>query len=85
MGRDGVRHHMTNLEMLLAGVFFFVLGLPALIWPYESAKLGEQLDAIGSSRRMAEVEPAGWKVSLTKFMGIALSGGGVVAVLVSFV
>lgn len=76
---------MANLELLLAGIFLFVLGLPALIWPYESAKLGEQLDAIGSRRRISEVEPAGWKVSLTKFMGIVLSGGGVVAVLLSFV
>jgi ribose/xylose/arabinose/galactoside ABC-type transport system permease subunit len=76
---------MANLELLLAAILFFVLGLPALIWPYESAKLGEQLDAIGSSRRMAEVEPAGWKVSLTKLMGIVLSGGGLVAAVVSFV
>lgn len=74
---------MADLELLLAGVFLFVLGLPALIWPYESAKLGEQLDAIGSSRSLREVEPAGWKVSLTKLMGVGLSGGGLVAAVVS--
>lgn len=76
---------MADLELLLAGVFLFVLGLPALTWPYELAKFEEQLDAIGSSRRMEEVEPAGWRVSLTKLAGIALSGGGVVAAVLSLV
>lgn len=85
MSRDAVRRYVADLELLLAGIFLFVLGIPALIWQYESAKLGERMDAIGSSRGIEAVELAAWKVSLTKFLGVALSGGGVVAAVLSVV
>jgi uncharacterized membrane protein len=36
------------------------------------ARFSEQLDAIGSTRRWSEVEPADWKVMLTKISGVVL-------------
>lgn len=42
----------------IMGAFLLFLGAISAIWSYETAKFGEQLDAIGSKRRMSEVEPA---------------------------
>ena len=44
---------------------------------YGFARFGEQLDAIGSKRRASEVEPAEWKVGLTKVTGVVLALIGV--------
>lgn len=58
----------------LLGVYILVvlLGLPLGIWPYKVARLHERLHSIGSERRWTEVEPAEWKVTVTRLFGIAL-------------
>lgn len=58
-------------------LLFVLFGLPGSIWPYRMARFEEQLDAIGSKRRWSEVEPADWKVMLTRYVGIVMVGGGV--------
>ncbi|MCY4731859.1 hypothetical protein KY092_14965 [Natronomonas gomsonensis] len=58
-------------------LLFVLFGLPSAVWPYRMARFEEQLDAIGSKRRWSEVEPADWKVMLTRYGGIVMVGGGV--------
>jgi hypothetical protein len=58
---------MSGISLLL-----LLFGLPSVACPYTLTKLGEQLDAIGSTRRMSEVEPAGWNVWLTRAGGIVI-------------
>ena len=41
--------------------------------PYRLAKFGEQIDAIGSKRRLTKVEPTDWNVTLTRRLGPVLS------------
>lgn len=67
------------------GALAFLLlafGIPGAIWPYELAKFGEQLDAIGSKRSWSEVEPAGWNVALTRAVGIGMTVVGALGLLV---
>ena len=58
--------------------FLLVFGLPGGIWPYKLARFEERLDSIGSKRSWSEVEPADWKVALTRIIGVgmALVGAG---------
>lgn len=60
-----------------------VFGIPAAIWPYQLARFEEQLDSIGSKRSWSEVEPADWKVLLTRIMGAGMTLFGAVGVLAS--
>lgn len=68
------------------GVFLAVLA--ALVgglgyrYAYGLARFGEQVDAIGSTTRPEEVEPAGWKVFLTKLLFGATAVAGLVWLLV---
>lgn len=64
-------------------VFLLVFGLPAAIWPYGVARFEERIDAIGSKRSWSEVEPADWKVGLTRIMGIVMAIGGTLGLLIS--
>lgn len=52
------------------GAFFIVVGLLGAIFPYQAARFQEAMDAIGSTRKASEVEPAGWMVTLTRVAGI---------------
>lgn len=54
-----------------SGIVVAALGVPALVWPYRVSRLGERMDAIGSTRRASEVEPADWNVLLTRIVGAA--------------
>lgn len=58
-------------------LLFVLFGLPSAVWPYRMARFEEQLDAIGSKRRWSEVEPADWKVMLTRYVGIVMVGAGI--------
>jgi hypothetical protein len=58
--------HLAWLRILL-GAFMFVVGLLGFVYPYKVARFEEAIDAIGSTRSLDTVEPAAWKVSLTKF------------------
>ena len=53
-------------------VFGAVFGIPAAVWPYEFARWGEILNAIGR-KPAGPVEPADWNVALTRVVGIGLS------------
>lgn len=63
------------------GAVFIVVGLLGAIWPYRVARFREALDAIGSTRKMSEVEPAGWMVTLTRVGSIVAFLIGVVVLL----
>lgn len=52
-----------------AGALIIAFGLVGAVWPYEVARFEEQIDAIGSKRSASEVEPADWKVYLTRIFG----------------
>ncbi|WP_424014997.1 hypothetical protein ACOZ35_03020 [Halorubrum xinjiangense] len=54
-------------------VFLLAIGIPNAVWPYKFAKFEEQVDSIGSKRSWSEVEPADWKVALTRVVGIGIA------------
>ena len=54
------------------GILLVALGLPGAVWPYEFARLEERIDSIGSKRSWHDVEPADWKGSLTRAVGIGM-------------
>jgi len=58
-----------------------LFGLPAGFWSYKVAKLEEQIDSIGSKRSWDYVEPADWKVILTKILGIMFIIFGVLLII----
>jgi len=61
------------------GLVLLAVGLYGAFRPYQLARFGEQLDAIGSKRSLGEVEPADWNVFFTRIVSVALSvfGSGV--------
>jgi hypothetical protein len=56
--------------MLGAGLLFIALGLPGALFPYPVARFSERTDAIGSRTSWTRVEPADWKVTLTRLVGL---------------
>ncbi|MXR53085.1 hypothetical protein GRX03_15920 [Halovenus sp. WSH3] len=65
------------------GLFLIVVGGIDVAYARPLARFGEQIDAIGSTRSWSEVEPAEWKVWLTKVGGGVAIFVGVVLVLVA--
>ena len=63
-------------------LFFLGFGIPQAVWPYEAARFEERLDSIGSKRRWSEVEPADWKVTLTRVVGVGMALVGAIGLLV---
>ena len=59
------------------GALIVAFGLVNVVWPYKVARFEEQLDAIGSKRSWDEVEPAEWKVTLTRGIGVVIALFGV--------
>ena len=59
------------------GILLVGFGLLNAVWPYRVARFEEQLDAIGSKRSWDEVEPAEWKVTLTRGIGVVFALFGV--------
>lgn len=55
------------------GVIMLVAGGLGVAYPYKVARIGEIIDAIGSTRSLDAVEPAGWKVSLTRITASILA------------
>ena len=53
-------------------LILLVFGVPGAVWPYKMARLEEQFDSIGSKRSWSEVEPADWKVTLTRVVGVVM-------------
>jgi len=65
-------HVGSNMEPELA-LIMLVFGFPSAIWPYKIARFEERLDGIGSRRSWSEIEPAEWKVGLTRVIGIGMT------------
>ncbi|PSQ37566.1 hypothetical protein BRD05_00320 [Halobacteriales archaeon QS_9_70_65] len=59
------------------GTLIVAFGLVNAVWPYRVARFEEQLDAIGSKRSWDEVEPAEWKITLTRGIGVVIALFGV--------
>lgn len=57
---------------VLGGLISVVCGAVAAFFPRRLARLSERLDAIGSTTPWDEVEPAGWKVTVTRLLGLLL-------------
>ncbi|WP_229113420.1 hypothetical protein [Halapricum desulfuricans] len=57
-------------SLFVFGVMITIWGL-LMVWkPYRISRFEEQLDAIGSKRRLSKVEPAEWKVKITRRGGL---------------
>lgn len=55
------------------GAFMLVAGGLGVVYPYKIAWFSEVIDAIGSTTSLDSVEPAGWKVSLTRITSSILA------------
>jgi hypothetical protein len=62
---------------LVMGPIFALGGAGIYRYAYGITRFQEQLDAIGSTTRSAEVEPADWNVALTKGIGVLFAAIGV--------
>ena len=69
---------MSQAQLFAIAVVGMLFGPLLAIWPYRMARWSEILDAIGR-KPAGRVEPADWKVLLTRVFGIGLSLAGVVA------
>jgi len=54
---------------IVLGALMLIVGGAAVVSPYEVARFEEMIDAIGSTRRASEIEPADWKVTVTRIAG----------------
>ncbi|WP_435334544.1 hypothetical protein [Haloarchaeobius sp. TZWWS8] len=52
------------------GALLVLAGLPLALRPYRIARLSERLDSLGSKTHWGDVEPANWKVLLTRVVGV---------------
>jgi hypothetical protein len=68
---------------LLLGPVVALVGGGMYRFAYGVSRVNEQLDAIGSTTPSSEVEPAEWRVMLTKFVGAMVALGGVAWFLVA--
>lgn len=60
------------------GLIVIIPGLIAIIWPYKISRINEMIDAIGSKRSSSEVEPARWRVVLTRIAGVIVVFLGII-------
>jgi hypothetical protein len=63
------------------GGFLLLVGLVGAFRPYAVARFEEAIDAIGSKRRSSAVEPAEWKVTLTRVTGVGVTLFGLLVLL----
>ena len=66
----------------LAALLLLLVGIPHAVWPYEAAKLREQIDSIGSRRSRSEGEPKEWAATVNRVLGVGSALVGV-AILVT--
>lgn len=62
-----------------AVVPLLVVGAAMAVWPYELSLWQERWDSVGSTRDWSDVEPAEWRVTLTRAGGLLAMLGGVAA------
>lgn len=65
---------------VLGGIVLLALGAIEVRYARQLTRFGEQLDAIGSTTRASEVEPAEWNVWLTKIFGMVIAGVGLLLI-----
>jgi len=58
-----------ELLWVLPILLMILLGGVMALRPYDVARFNEQVDAIGSTRRFSDVEPADWNVLLHRISG----------------
>lgn len=65
---------MVAPAQVVVGVVLLAVGGAGVRYSYRLSRFDEQLDAIGSTRSVGDVEPAAWKVLATKavaaFVGV---------------
>jgi hypothetical protein len=72
---------MSKSQLFAIAVVGLLFGPLKAIWPYKMSRWSEILDAIGR-KPAGRVEPADWKVLLTRLFGIGLAiTGGISALL----
>lgn len=69
--------------MSVWGILGILTGIALVGWPYEIARIREQIDSIGSTRSVFEIEPADWHVEIIRLTGGVLLVGGIGAVVFS--
>lgn len=71
---------MVRPDAFLTGLFFLAVGSYGVLRPYAMARFTEQVDALGSRRDTASVEPTDWSVRLTRVVSAvaALCGAAIV-------
>ncbi len=57
---------MVALAQVVVGLVLLAVGGVGVKYSYRLSRFDEQLDAIGSTRSVGDVEPAAWKVLGTK-------------------
>lgn len=72
---------VTAENAAVLGMILLPIGL--LQWRYAEplARIEEQFDAIGSKRSWSSVEPAEWKVLLTKYTGVTIAAASALGIL----
>jgi len=70
--------------LLVPGVLVSLLGSAMLAKPRCVARFQEQMDAIGSTRDLKDVEPAEWNVILNRILGCVVFLIGIYAILGGF-
>ena len=71
-----------NPGLAVIAVLCIGVGVPAAIWPYRTARFAERWNAIGSRRQWSAVEPADWRVTAQRVLGIVSTGFGVAILVV---
>lgn len=59
----------VQILFVFPGIFVSLLGSAMVLKPRRIARFQEQMDAIGSKRNVADVEPAEWNVTLNQIAG----------------
>lgn len=71
---------MPNFDMVLDGLLIAGGGALGVKYAYHIARFSEQIDSIGSKTAWDAVEPAGWKVGMTRVASAFVIVLGAVAV-----
>ena len=74
-----ITESMSKAQLFAIAVVGLLFGPLMAVWPYKMARWSEILDAIGR-KPAGRVEPADWKVLLTRIFGVGLAiAGGISA------
>lgn len=74
---------MVDFGRMLLGFGLLTFGALGARYGYQLSRIGERLDAIGSTTPMYEVEPTNWNVVLTQLAFGILGAVGALMVILS--